>query len=94
MAAGAAACAAAGRRAEAAAATECDARFRCLALIATVLKWLQDFSDKVEERAKGVAAEVNGLLDEAVALELDMKTRSFFFLVHVFCLCFYDVMMV
>ncbi len=48
----------------------------------------------MEERAKGVAAEVNGLLNEAVALELDMKTRSFFFLVHVFCLCFYDVMMV
>jgi hypothetical protein len=39
-----------------------------------VLKWLQDFSDRVEERAKGAAAEVNGLLDEAAALELNMKT--------------------
>ncbi|GJN32739.1 hypothetical protein PR202_gb21262 [Eleusine coracana subsp. coracana] len=39
-----------------------------------VLKWLQDFSDRVEERARGAAAEVNGLLDEAAALELDMKT--------------------
>ncbi|XP_062190511.1 uncharacterized protein LOC133893499 [Phragmites australis] len=39
-----------------------------------VLKWLQDFSDKVEERAKGAAAEVNGLLEEAGTLELDMKT--------------------
>uniref|UniRef100_A0A0A9EUK3 Uncharacterized protein n=1 Tax=Arundo donax TaxID=35708 RepID=A0A0A9EUK3_ARUDO len=39
-----------------------------------VLKWLQDFSDKVEERAKGAAAEVNGLLEEAGAMELDMKT--------------------
>ncbi|XP_072147683.1 uncharacterized protein [Setaria viridis] len=39
-----------------------------------VLKWLQHFSDRVEERAKGAAAEVNGLLEEAGALELDMKT--------------------
>ncbi|KAL6656775.1 hypothetical protein ACP70R_004555 [Stipagrostis hirtigluma subsp. patula] len=39
-----------------------------------VLKWLQDFSDRVEERAKGAATEVNGLLVEAEALELDMKT--------------------
>uniref|UniRef100_A0A0E0ALG4 Uncharacterized protein n=1 Tax=Oryza glumipatula TaxID=40148 RepID=A0A0E0ALG4_9ORYZ len=44
-----------------------------------VLKWLQDFSDKVEERAKGAAAEVNGLLDEAGALELDMKTAMISF---------------
>ncbi|CAD6217595.1 unnamed protein product [Miscanthus lutarioriparius] len=39
-----------------------------------VLKWLQHFSDRVEERAKEAAAEVNGLLEEAGALELDMKT--------------------
>nr|CAB3458340.1 unnamed protein product [Digitaria exilis] len=39
-----------------------------------VLRWLQHFSDRVEERAKGAAAEVNGLLKEAEALELDMKT--------------------
>ncbi|CAL5072126.1 unnamed protein product [Urochloa decumbens] len=39
-----------------------------------VLKWLHHFSDRVEERAKGAAAEVNGLLEEAGALELDMKT--------------------
>uniref|UniRef100_A0A0E0ED53 Uncharacterized protein n=1 Tax=Oryza meridionalis TaxID=40149 RepID=A0A0E0ED53_9ORYZ len=44
-----------------------------------VLKWLQDFSDKVEERAKGAAEEVNGLLDEAGALELDMKTAMISF---------------
>lgn len=44
-----------------------------------VLKWLQDFSDKVEERAKGAAAEVNVLLDEAGALELDMKTAMISF---------------
>ncbi|XP_015694687.1 uncharacterized protein LOC102719134 [Oryza brachyantha] len=44
-----------------------------------VLKWLQDFSDRVEERAKGAAAEVNGLLDEVGALELDMKTAMTFF---------------
>jgi competence protein ComGC len=43
------------------------------------LKWLQDFSDKVEERAKGAAAEVNVLLDEAGALELDMKTAMISF---------------
>lgn len=41
-----------------------------------VLRWLQDFSDRVEERerAKGAAAEMNGLLEEAGTLELDMKT--------------------
>ncbi|OEL27100.1 hypothetical protein BAE44_0011878 [Dichanthelium oligosanthes] len=39
-----------------------------------VLRWLQHFSDRVEERAKGATAEVNGLLEEAGALELDMKT--------------------
>ncbi|KAF8669270.1 hypothetical protein HU200_051604 [Digitaria exilis] len=39
-----------------------------------VLRWLQHFSDRVEERAKGAAAEVNVLLKEAEALELDMKT--------------------
>uniref|UniRef100_A0A0D9X0D4 Uncharacterized protein n=1 Tax=Leersia perrieri TaxID=77586 RepID=A0A0D9X0D4_9ORYZ len=44
-----------------------------------VLKWLQDFSDKVEERAKGAATELNGLLDEAGALDLDMKTAMISF---------------
>jgi hypothetical protein len=39
-----------------------------------VLRWLQHFSDRVEERAKRAATEVNGLLEEAGALELDMKT--------------------
>ncbi|RLM85901.1 uncharacterized protein C2845_PM04G26610 [Panicum miliaceum] len=39
-----------------------------------VLKWLQHFSDRVEGRAKGAAAEVNGLLEETGAPELDMKT--------------------
>ncbi|CAN6219249.1 unnamed protein product [Urochloa humidicola] len=39
-----------------------------------VLKWLQHFSDRVEERAKVAAADVNGLLEEVGALELDMKT--------------------
>lgn len=51
----------------------CDVFF-CSLLTLQVLRWLQHFSDRVEERAKGAAAEVNGLLKEAEALELDMKT--------------------
>jgi hypothetical protein len=47
----------------------------CFSLLTLqVLKWLQHFSDRVEDRAKEAAAEVNGLLEEAGALELDMKT--------------------
>ncbi|TVU38414.1 hypothetical protein EJB05_11782, partial [Eragrostis curvula] len=47
--------------------------FRLEATHNVVLKWLQDFSDRVGERAKGAAVEVNGLLDDVAALELDMK---------------------
>jgi hypothetical protein len=47
----------------------------CFSLLTLqVLKWLQHFSDRVEGRAKGAAAEVNGLLEETGAPELDMKT--------------------
>nr|CAD1819323.1 unnamed protein product [Ananas comosus var. bracteatus] len=54
-----------------------------LSLQNEVLKWLVEFSEKLEKRAKSTAAELNGLLDEARVVELDMKNT-----IHSFnCLC-------
>lgn len=49
-----------------------------------VLKWLVEFSEKMEKRAKSTAAELNGLLDQARVVELDMKNtiNSFNSLCH------------
>ncbi|WOL07712.1 hypothetical protein Cni_G16459 [Canna indica] len=41
-----------------------------------VLKWLVEFSDKLHHRAKDIAMEVNGLLDQAGVVELDLKNTT------------------
>ncbi|KAG1368186.1 hypothetical protein COCNU_14G006540, partial [Cocos nucifera] len=38
-----------------------------------VLKWLSEFSEKLQKRADSAAMEINGLLDEAGIVELDLK---------------------
>ncbi|XP_073006166.1 uncharacterized protein [Typha latifolia] len=50
-----------------------DAIRKRLNLQSEVLKWLVDFSKELEDRSKSTAAEINGLLDEAGIMEIDMK---------------------
>ncbi|XP_038987696.1 WASH complex subunit 2-like isoform X3 [Phoenix dactylifera] len=38
-----------------------------------VLKWLSEFSEKLQKRADNATMEINGLLDEAGVVELDLK---------------------
>nr|XP_019701983.1 WASH complex subunit 2 isoform X1 [Elaeis guineensis] len=38
-----------------------------------VLKWLSEFSEKLQKRADNASMEINGLLDEAGIVELDLK---------------------
>ncbi|THU61937.1 hypothetical protein C4D60_Mb07t28500 [Musa balbisiana] len=41
-----------------------------------VLKWLSEFSEKLHQRAKYTEMEVNGLFDQAGAVELDLKNTK------------------